>query len=50
MFHSSTRYGASKKKKKKKKKRRREKQVELSDCQKNTMSVHIALQLIKSLS
>ena len=47
MFHSSTRYGASKKKKKK---RRREKQVELSDCQKNTMSVHIALQAIKSLS
>ena len=35
--------------KKKKKKRRRERSVELTDCQKNTMSVHIALQAIKSL-
>ena len=38
-----------KKKKKEKKKRRRERSVELTDCQKNTMSVHIAIQAIKSL-
>ena len=36
-------------KKKKRKKRRRGRSVELTDCQKNTMSVHIVLQVIKYL-